>query len=540
MIKTPSKFVLCFLLLCLSLVISSSASGDGKYFPERVYKATPNIPSQRAVLIYKDGVEKLIIESALEAEGKEFGWVIPVPAKPVLFEKASPGLLKTLDMVIQPVIVHDLSQPFNSIAVTAGVITLWFVLLIILKSKKALIIQLILLIVLLVLVTYVFMPTLSAGGVGMPDNLGVTVIDEQEIGSYKLLVLEAESADDLNKWLDNNGFAGLSKEEQSVVSGYIKEDWCFVTAKLKREGEGFSRPHPLMMSFPVQRAVYPMKLTGLNNQPLYLELFVISDKNALCEQLETEVCSKFTFEKEARPKYWDDGSEDLNFLPGFEDDYEQMIGHPDAHKYLWDGCVVSRLCGELEPEFMKEDFYIEFGGYQPRRKVFFSHKGAIFSGSILFLVAWMASILVLTLNRYEKIFAEGGRVFALRSIIGPSLLLSVILGGVLYLGIPKIQVRTAGRLGWIHRALAAHFNSKTLKEFGAIVFKETDKGDTSKITERLQQSKIFKESKNIYTGEDLRFEDSPGNIVIGRDGRGLFLRSYDSSGFPMDLTEEHF
>ncbi|MHC4418082.1 MAG: hypothetical protein ACYSU6_05790, partial [Planctomycetota bacterium] len=71
---------------------------DGKFFAERAYKVPPAIPSQRAILIHKDGTEKLIIESALQGEGKEFGWVIPLPAKPTEFEKVSPGLIKTLSL----------------------------------------------------------------------------------------------------------------------------------------------------------------------------------------------------------------------------------------------------------------------------------------------------------------------------------------------------------------------------------------------------------------------------------------------------------
>ncbi|MHC4343375.1 MAG: hypothetical protein ACYSUP_01655, partial [Planctomycetota bacterium] len=82
---------------------------DGKYFPEQAYKATPAIPSQRAILAYKDGIEKLTIESALDGQGREFGWIIPLPAKPTEFEKVSPGLIKTLSLIIQPKITHDLT-----------------------------------------------------------------------------------------------------------------------------------------------------------------------------------------------------------------------------------------------------------------------------------------------------------------------------------------------------------------------------------------------------------------------------------------------
>ena len=75
-------FVLNILIICVVASLARTGYGDGKYFAEKAYKVPPDIPSQRAILIYKDGSEKLIIESALEAQGQEFGWIIPLPAKP--------------------------------------------------------------------------------------------------------------------------------------------------------------------------------------------------------------------------------------------------------------------------------------------------------------------------------------------------------------------------------------------------------------------------------------------------------------------------
>lgn len=74
-----------------AILLFATASADGKYFPQNAYKVPPAIPTQRTILVYRDGIETLIIESALEGPGQEFGWVIPLPSRPTRFEEASPG-----------------------------------------------------------------------------------------------------------------------------------------------------------------------------------------------------------------------------------------------------------------------------------------------------------------------------------------------------------------------------------------------------------------------------------------------------------------
>ena len=75
-------------------LIAGTVLADGKYYPEKAYKVSPAIPSQSAILIYRDGIEKLIIQSALEAQGQKFAWIIPLPSKPTEFEEATPWVLK--------------------------------------------------------------------------------------------------------------------------------------------------------------------------------------------------------------------------------------------------------------------------------------------------------------------------------------------------------------------------------------------------------------------------------------------------------------
>ena len=92
----PLAFIPVF--LCLLFVCRLSFA-DGCYIPE-ARKKLPDIPIQRALVEYREGIETLIIESTLDGEGNRFGWIIPVPNEPLRFEKISPGLLKTLSLQI--------------------------------------------------------------------------------------------------------------------------------------------------------------------------------------------------------------------------------------------------------------------------------------------------------------------------------------------------------------------------------------------------------------------------------------------------------
>ncbi|MHC4192859.1 MAG: DUF2330 domain-containing protein, partial [Planctomycetota bacterium] len=350
---------------------------DGKFFAERAYKVPPAIPSQRAILIHKDGTEKLIIESALQGEGKEFGWVIPLPAKPTEFEKVSPGLIKTLSLTLQPRITHDLTNSLGSLYVISTIVALSCLLVLTIKPKEYTTVLLItglgaLSACLLVSALGTAKQTAGVGGADSAVVPGVKVQNVQEIGSYNLAVLEADSANALDEWLGKNGFSSLTEKDHIVVSDYIKRSWYFVAAKLRREGEGFSRPHPLAMSFVTEEPVYPIRLTGTAGSSVYIELFVIAEGQAETRQLPLEVSDEYVFREEARR---DPVGKEL--LPGFlGNTYRQHIGHPSAMKLMWDGCVLNRLCGTLKPEEMTEDIIIRLKAGDPYQRRYFSRRGA--------------------------------------------------------------------------------------------------------------------------------------------------------------------
>jgi hypothetical protein len=181
---------------------------------------------------------------------------------------------------------------------------------------------LLLAIVLLTFFALLLLPSLAGPkGFSLPSGEdGIDILDAQEVGSFGLVVLQADDAKALDQWLTENGFAGLNTKENQIVSDYIKEGWCFVAAKLKRNSEGYTEPHPLAMTFEVEKPVYPMRLTAAAESDVYLEIFVIADNYARSLFMTVENAYRYSYNPDAR-----------RGLPGFG-----RIGHPDAGKYMWD------------------------------------------------------------------------------------------------------------------------------------------------------------------------------------------------------------
>jgi hypothetical protein len=526
--SSHSFAILGVVIVCVVAFSGRDVCADGKHFPEKAYKQSPAIPSQRAILTYKDGIEKLTIESALDGQGREFGWVIPLPSKPTEFEKTSAGLINTFSLFVQPKIIHDL---------TRDIFTLWRVAVIIIfacliVTAKNLLERVLLLVLLLVLTMVFIMPPLARRSqrIAMADTPGIKVQDVVQVGSYELAVLEAENAQSLDTWLDNNGFAGLAGEDGQVVSDYIKGGWCFVAAKLLRDGDGYSRPHPLSMSFPSDKAVYPMRLTATVGSNVYLELFVVADKQARCDALILEVSDTYHTQKKTSQR----GSSGETVHAGFGGEmYNQSIGHQDAASVLWDGCVVSKLCGTLEPKQMRQDIVVQLEAGKPVQERYYSHRGARETAIVLFLRIWCVLPVGLSLVAYLKKRELSGKGAFLKKVLAPMLLLTLFVGAVTYAVLPKIDVHTSsGSRGmWIKRHMMVS---------GLSIFTEDhdDFAGNSKdeIAELVAGYFESNDTTNIYTGEPIKQEDSPGDYTIIEDERGVVWRTYSQGGYPDDYV----
>lgn len=188
-------------------------------------------PTQKAIIVYADGYEDLILQVKYEGPVDQFGWLVPVPNLPMV-QKASMDCFYELSRYTQEQ----------------------------------------------------FSPYGGGRGVG-----GAKVIQMKTVGAYDVAVLSPKNADSLENWLDRNHFS-FPKDQTSALDSYIKRRWYFVAIKIHIGGGIFNwlakrrtqrqlasgELHPLRISFFSDHCVYPLKISSVNGKPSEVQVYVLS------------------------------------------------------------------------------------------------------------------------------------------------------------------------------------------------------------------------------------------------------------------------
>lgn len=494
------------------LLLPVPALADGMFFPERVRPVPLRIPAQRAILVFRNGVESLTVESTLDAKGQSFGWVVPVPAKPTAVEQATRGPLDVLDRATEPEIIHETGFARSSPA--------WVFLLLsfVLLSRGALVLLgwesrgfkvVFLLAFVLLFLPLVALPNLgarrtlgSAGGVSLSPSHqgtpGVRADATRRVGSYEVTVLRADDADALGRWLEGNGFAALPDAGKPIVDAHVREGWSFVAVRLAREDEGRAAPHPLRIVFPAKEPIYPMRLTALAGGTTAVRLYVIADVGRIAAGL------KVIFRDRYR----------RGPVVARGVGFERNLNHPRLLPDLWDGCVLTHLDGDFRPADMGSDLVLAAGASTPLLARFWSEKGARDEAAAWTLVPWAALALVLLFipPAFLPLKGRQGGPFL------PCLLaVSLAAGGAFLLirtSLPTIEVKTVSR-----------FRGDLQRYPGAFTPQE--------VTALSGMSNAAIEE---FLGARLPLGDSPGQAELIEAGVSRVVRFYDGMGDPTDWT----
>lgn len=332
------------------MVSVCSSLADGMVFVRE--EVPPNIPYQRALILYQDGKETLILQSKFEMPGSVstntvLGWVVPVPSVPQLSSmKSNEGfvLFRTLGWRSSPD-VTEISMIIMGIVFCLSLLLI-FVLLVLLiisaflprwhldRSRLVRIMFYAFIVCYFLMLSGLFA---MSGGSG-----GVEVVESSQVGIYDAKVIKATGSADLIAWLSENGFA-FPPEVKPVLDDYIKSGWCFVVAKVRPEErielsntfEGLI--DPLILRFETSKPVYPLALTSTIGVDTEVLIYFLSDRKMQCDDR-----MKLQFAQRCMEKDW------------------QYLGPDDEDKLLdWETSLVY-LCkfkGKLTPEQMKQDLY---------------------------------------------------------------------------------------------------------------------------------------------------------------------------------------
>ncbi len=222
--------------LAVSPLFPINLQADGVFVFKWNKQKDINEPTQKAIIVHDAGREDLLLQVKYEGPPEEFGWLIPVPSLPKV-EKGSMKCFYELSRFTQ-------KQLGSTVA------------------------------------------TLSAGrSKGEDEN--VKVIETKTVGAYEIAVLSAKNAGSLEQWLKTHGFS-LPEDKSGIIESYLKKQWYFIAVRVGAmelsvpEKQNLQRKlatgelHPLQISFPSEKCIFPLKISALNGKPSEVSLYIIA------------------------------------------------------------------------------------------------------------------------------------------------------------------------------------------------------------------------------------------------------------------------
>lgn len=503
------------ILLVLLGLLPLTAVADGKVYPPTAFPSDVTIPDQRALIHFSNGVERLVIETRFTGAGSNFAWVVPLPSQPVV-EAASTGLFPTLQYLFRPVITHNVPKFYLGIF---GVIALVLLLRWIVVRHGVSLASALITLLLLLLLAAMLLPALGtakskAGGMSDSTDPSVSILDRQLVGVFETTTIASREPEALQSWLRDNGFT-VTTNSEPVIADYVQEGWVFVAAKIRRDQtvSQTSTPHPLSFTFKTDRPVYPMRLTGVDNGPLRVELYVFGDQRAYARDFKVERCTK--------PTYQDSPGGYARRSPETPN-----IAHPLLRKWVEGSEVATKLTATLSPEQMRRDVWLEGRGFWETKNRKFSHVGAT-----TFALNWAASVLAigLVVAYAIGIASQSGKP----DVSTPALYAvaaSFVIGGLVYLMLPKIAVRLEKRPWGETRNSQYHplflVEGESLSEARRILANPTNSATKTDWERQLRRGHW----PNHYLGGQIHEEDSPGNFTLREKDGYIEYVIYDAQG----------
>ncbi len=551
-----------------------AALADGKVFPPVAIPANVTIPDQRALIHFTNGIERLVIETRFTGEGTNFAWVIPLPSQPVI-EEATTGLFPTLQHLFQLRILYNLPRYYIGFLALTGIIYLlffvrptgrleWFdvgaCILVGLSAAlgvpereayfwaKLLVFLLVLCpflgavvfirvykrpagVVFAGLALYLYLlvlfapPSIKAAAVQIPEGPAVSILERRLVGIFETTTIATDDPGALRAWLEQNGFF-VPTNAVPVVERYVKDGWVFVATKVRRDDPKLdtSTPHPLSFTFKTDRPVYPLRLTGVDNGPVTVELYVFGPGRAKAKHFKVERCAKPDY-----PHLLPQGSAWGAWVPE-----RPTIVHPLLRKWVTEAPVVTKLTATLTPAQMQDDVWLTWTAFKERKNRLYSRGGA--STVALNWGAGLAALGMLGIQvlRFGPSIRRPRRGRVLELV---PLLTGAVVGCVIYFALPKTEVRLVRRPASLARqAMLELYIELSDATPGSLV--EARKAARDVLERPGEWVTFVKVAKsyggtgwdNFISGGQIREEDSPGNFTLRQKDGLIEFVAYDALG----------
>ncbi len=222
------KYVLAVLLSAMALSI---VRADGGFVSARPGEMAA--PDQRVAIAWDGRTQTMILATKAKTDhAKQIGWIIPIKSvqKPAV-ELANIQIFYELDEYFGPLKSET-------------------------KNQRA------------------------AGSVGGYDQ--IHVLEQKHLGIYEISILQATDGTQLYAWLKTNNFR-LTANAPDILASYATSDFFLVAVRidptndpeaLKKMRSGLY--HPLKISFPTNRAYFPLRVSRINPGKVTIVAYVLA------------------------------------------------------------------------------------------------------------------------------------------------------------------------------------------------------------------------------------------------------------------------
>jgi hypothetical protein len=334
------------------------------------------------------------------------------------------------------------------------------------------------------------------------------------VGVFETTTISSRDPVALQAWLKANGFATPTNRDQAIAS-YVKDGWVFVTAKIRRDDPALqtASAHPLSFVFKTEEAVYPMRLTGIDNGPVQVDLYVFGPDRAKAPHFKVERCGNPVY-----PTLPLHHGLDSMLNGGFSPKPEILqIAHPLLRKWVDGTPVATKLTATLSPDDMRDDVWISWASFSEMGTSVFSHHGAV-----IYALNWgMGVIAAIILTAFVVGSRREDRTKRLARLVGLAAGFGIILTIAVYILLPKTEVRIVR--GYRPPIIDA------LENFELIKIISTQETNLADFRVRMEWTK---DRMNYFSGGYFREEDSPGNYQLRQGSNEVECVIYDASGAP--------
>lgn len=282
-------------VLAIALATAVPALADGKfYWPEPV---PPEIPYQRALLLFDGGQETLILQSKYHTTGStpdEFGWVVPVPSVPELASmdpdaassvffnlgrRSESRVTSISDLLLSGLCIL---MPMGAIVTLLACLVSLFItgMQFVRRHRVGLVLG-----ATAVLISWACLSALLFTFTGRTGSRApsVDVVKAEQVGIYDVQVVKADQAGDLIEWLNRHQFQ-FDETDTQVFDQYLRRGWCFVVARIdaargaeERQVASEGLVAPLIVRFAAETPVYPLALTSTAGHETEILLYLLSE-----------------------------------------------------------------------------------------------------------------------------------------------------------------------------------------------------------------------------------------------------------------------